>query len=374
MRRRTTLIPAAAGALALLAAGIAPAQAADPDVVMTGLVSPLTLAATSTGTVFASENFAGQISMSLPDGSSTVVYTDDQHREIGGLSINGTDLIFTATVQGGKHPEAKVYTMDLTDIATGTATELADVRKYENKHNPDGKVSYGIQHLSKSCKGSIPKKSREGIYPYKGLLDSHPYSTINFEGITYVADAAANAVLAVNADGKVSTVAVLPPVKVKVTKSLRKQSKLPKCTQGKTFKGEPVPTDVEAGPDGNLYVTTLGGALGESLPLGGIHKIDPATGEVTTLSGGLTGPTGLAIAQDGTAYISELFAPNPAGPPGMIIKIPLGGEAVPFATVPFPGDIDVIGTDLYATLTDLSNPGDGSAPPDGKVLHWSTAG
>jgi hypothetical protein len=364
MRRRTTLIPAAAGALALLAAGFAPAQAADPDdEVMTGLAMPLSVATTGQGVVFASENRIGQITMSLPGGGQQVIYTDADHREIGGLSVNGTNLLFTATVQGGKHPVAKVYSMDL----TGTPTELADLWAYEKKHNPDGKVSYGLQGLSKSCKAAIPKKSRGEVLPPKGELDSHPYSTINFQGVTYVADAAGNDVLAIGDDGKVSTVAVLPAVKVKVDKGLRTSLKLPKCTQGKTFKGQPVPTDIEGGPDGKLYVTTLGGALGESMPVGGLHTIDPATGAVVTLTGALMSPTGLAIGNDGTTYISQLFAQN-------IITIPFGStEVATFAEVPFPGDIDVVGTDVYATLTDLTNPGDGSVPPDGKVVHWSTA-
>ena len=64
---------------------------------------------------------------------------------------------------------------------------------------------------------------------------------------------------------------------------------------GKTFNGEPVPTDVELGPDGNLYVTTLGGGLGEQLPLGAVYRVDPASGKVTKMAGGLMSPVGIAI-------------------------------------------------------------------------------
>ena len=57
----------------------------------------------------------------------------------------------------------------------------------------------------------------------------------------------------------VSTVAALKPVKVKVTASRGRGHGLPSCTVGKKFAFEAVPTDVEVGPDGQLYVTSLPG-------------------------------------------------------------------------------------------------------------------
>jgi hypothetical protein len=359
MRRRITLISAAAGALALLASGISPATAAtDPDELATGLVSPLSLAVGSDGTVYVAQNRAGVLTKVAPGEEATPVYADEGGREIGGVSVSGDVVTFTATGQEGA-PEAKVYTLD----SEGNQTEIADLWAYEKKHNPDGTTKYGIQGLSKKCVKKIPKDSRAGVVAYKGIKESHPYSSVTAGDTTYVADAAANAIWAIN-DSGVSTVAVIPPVKAKVTKKLRKNMHLPKCVQGKKFRGEGVPTDIEVGPDGNLYVTTLGGALGEMMPVGSVYRILPASGKISRMASGLMSPVGIAISATGTAYISLLF-------PGLIMQQPIGGEPSVFAEVPFPGDVDVQGDRVYATQTDLTN--DGTTPPAGKVLSWSTA-
>ena len=201
-------------------------------------------------------------------------------------------------------------------------------------------------------------------HPYKGIIESHPYATALGEGVTWVADAAGNSILAVTDAGATSTVAVLPPTKVKITRAMKKEFGLHKCVIGKIYRAEPVPTDVELGPDGNLYVTTLPGTPGEGLPKGRIYQIDPATGDVTKEAGGLVSPVGLAISPTGTAYISQLFA-------GTILEVPLGGEPSVFAEVKFPGDVEFRAGHVYATKTDLTN--DGSKPPKGKVLRWNTA-
>ena len=357
--RRTPLIPVALAALALVATALAPAAtAAEPDTIVGGLVSPLSVAVADDGTVFVSQNFASLLTKAAPGTDPEVIFADEGQREIGGLSYSSNALTFTATSQGGP-PNARVYTLD----GEGNQTQIANTWAYEKAHNADGKQTYGIVGLSKSCKSSIPKKSRAGVVAYKGIKESHPYSTTSADETTYVADAAANAVWAISASG-IRTVAVLPPVKVTVTKKLRKSFDLPKCTQGKTFKGEPVPTDVEVGPDSNLYVTTLGGLLGEELPVGSVYRIVPATGAVTLMAGGLMSPVGIAISPTGTTYISLLF-------PGLVMQQPLGGEASVFAEVPFPGDVDYSGGNVYVTESDLTN--DGSPPPAGAVLKFPTS-
>jgi hypothetical protein len=92
--------------------------------------------------------------------------------------------------------------------------------------------------------------------------------------------------------------------------------------------------------------------------------VDPVGGAVTRIAGGLVSPVGLAIASDGTAYVSMLFA-------GLLMKQELGGRPVPFAEVTAPGDVELHGDYLYVTETDLT--GDPAAPPAGKVLRLPTA-
>ena len=142
-----------------------------------------------------------------------------------------------------------------------------------------------------------------------------------------------------------------PPVPIEITKDRAAVMKLPGCAVGKTFKAEAVPTDVEMGPDGNLYVTSLPGgpedpAMGAN---GGVFKIELATGTVSRISSGLTSPVGLAIGPDGTAYVSMLFA-------SMVMKQELGKAPEVFAEVPFPGDVEVRWveehTDAHRSTTD----------------------
>lgn len=359
--RRITLIPVALAAVSLVATAFAPAAtAADPDTVVDGLVSPLSLAVGADGTVFVSQNFAGMLTEAVPGEDPAVLYSDAAHREVGAVSVSGTTVTFATTGEGPA--DARLWTIDAGDVG-GTPTQVANLWSYEKNHNPDGKTTYGIVGLSKKCISSIPKKHREGVVAYKGIKESHPYASYVAGETTYVADAAANAIWSVDATG-VHTVATLPPVKVKVDKKLRKGFGLPKCVEGKTFKGEPVPTDIELGPDGNLYVTTLGGGLGEQMPVGSVYRIAPATGAVSKMAGGLMSPVGIAIEPTGTAYISLLF-------PGLIMKQPVGGDPEVFAEVPFPGDVEVSDGTVYATLTDVTN--DGTSPPAGKVVSWPPA-
>lgn len=354
--RRTLLLPAAA-ATALLATALAPAaQAVEPTTVADGLVSPLSLAVGDDGTVYVSQNFAGVLSK-VPVGSeATPIFADEAHREVGAVSVSGTTVTFATT---GEDPaDARLWTLD----AEGNQTQVANLWRYERMHNADGRRTYGIDGLSRSCIRSIPRDHRHGIVAYRGIEESHPYASYVDGDTTYVADAAANAVRSVDADG-VHTVAVLPPVLATVTKAVRAHFDLPRCTQGKTFRGEPVPTDVELGHDGMLYVSTLGGALGEAMPVGSVYRIDPATGAVHKVMKDLMSPVGLAIAPDGTTYVSELFA-------GQVLRQPVEGDAEVFTTVAFPGDVEYSAGWLYGTQTDLTN--DGTSPPAGKVLSWPT--
>jgi hypothetical protein len=68
---------------------------------------------------------------------------------------------------------------------------------------------------------------------------------------------------------------------------------------GATFTGEPVPTDVERGPDGSLYVSSLPG-FPEAPGTGAVFRVDPRTGDVEKLYDGFSGAVDLAVDADGT--------------------------------------------------------------------------
>jgi DNA-binding beta-propeller fold protein YncE len=156
-----------------------------------------------------------------------------------------------------------------------------------------------------------------------------------------------------------STVAALKPVKLKVTPGAAKANGLPKCAIGRKYAVEAVPTDVEVGPDGQLYVTSLpGGPEDPSFGFNGrVLKIDPASGKVTTIAGGLLSPTGVAVASNGDIYVAQLFL-------GEISRIAAGSSKVKtYLHVPLPAAVEVTPTGLLATIHAL--PG---KKPKGQVV------
>lgn len=351
MSRRSTLIAAAVTALSLLGTVVAPAaHAGAPEEVATGLAGPLSVAVAPDGTAYVAQSFASLLTEAVPGGAQTDIYADEGQREVAGVSVEGDVVTFTTTGYGDQ-PSAHVY-----QLSPGGQVMLANTWQYEKAHNPDGNVRYGIKGLKRSCKKKVSKYLR----PYRGIKESHPYATnVDADGITYVADAAANAILSVTDEGVIDTVAVLPPTSIKITKKVRNDYGLAKCTKGKMWRGEGVPTDVEMGPDGNLYVTSLPG--GHEMD-GRVYQIDPGTGSTVEIIGDLVMPTGLAIAPNGTAYVAMLGA-------GVIMQKPFGGEPSVFAELPFPGDVEVIDGWVYATETNL----DGSNEEGGRVLRWPTS-
>jgi DNA-binding beta-propeller fold protein YncE len=352
--RRLTAIPVAAAAVALLGTALAPpASAAPAEDVTGGLVSPLSVAVGGDGTTYVAQNFAGLLTAVPLEREATVIHAAAPRHELGAVSVAGETVTFATTSMKRKDPGADLYRLEGED-----AVHVADLWKYERRQNPDADTRYGMTGISRSCQQKLPGFLKR----YTGIQESHPYATTVVDGTTYVADAAANAVFRVSEAGKVRTASVLPAVKVTVTRKIRKAYELPKCVVGGTYKLEAVPTDVELGPDGNLYVTSLpGGPEDGSLGLnGGVFKVDPASGATTRISGGLLSPTGLAISPTGDAYIAQLFAGN-------IIKKPLGGDAEVFAETPFPGDVEFADGYLYATNSDITNQG---GEPDGKVVRW----
>ena len=120
-----------------------------------------------------------------------------------------------------------------------------------------------------------------------------------------------------------------------------------------------MPTDIEVGPDGQLYVTSLpGGPEDPSFGLNGrVLRIDPATGKVSTVVEGLLSPTGVAVASNGDIYVAQLFK-------GEISKVKAGKYKVKtYLKVALPAAVEVTPTGLLATINAL--PG---KKPKGQVV------
>ena len=128
-------------------------------------------------------------------------------------------------------------------------TVNVDTLAYERANNPDAKITYGFTNPG-DC--ALEPNNR-------GLIDSHAYSVAAYGKKFVVADAGANALWLIDRKGNISTIGVLPRHPLRVTTAIAASMGLPDCAVDKTYAFEAVPTDVEVGKDGWLYVSTLPG-------------------------------------------------------------------------------------------------------------------
>lgn len=304
--------------------------------IATGLAGPLQLAV-SGDDIYVGQSFAGILT---EVGEAAPVAAAAGEGEIAGVDVNGNgQLLYTSSGFDG----APYATLNVVR-PNGKTAVLADLLAYEERNNPDHINTYGFQGLPAGC--VVP----EELQPYTGIVESHPYAVAAINpGTAVVADAAGNDLLVVRGNGVVRTLAVLPPQLLQVTPELQQGLGLPACTVGASYGFESVPTDVEVGPDGLLYVSTLpGGPEDPSLGArGSVYTVDPRSGEVQRIATGFAGATNVAVAPEGTVYVSELFG-------GQVSRV-VGAGGVPVASVPFPAALEWANGKLYATIDAFGN-------------------
>lgn len=331
----------------------------------TGLLGPLRVAIGRGNTAYVSQNFGGQLT-SVDRNGALATLVDRPGIEVGGVSTNHGEVYFTESAGGPGSPDPFVANVSV--LEKGTVRILADLAALETANNYDGASSYGFQDLTPECAGLIAPELAPLALPHGGETYSHPYATAvsNSGRYVYVADAGANAVFTVDTRRNTVSATVLEPVVTVITEqlfaSLAEQGiVLPECVLGATFNSEPVPTDLELGTDGLLYLTSLPG-VPEDPTLGSVRRLDPATGVVEVIASGLTSPTGLALDRRGNIFVAELFA-------GRISVIAAGTtEAVPLLEAVLPADVEIDGKYLYATTNALPS-GPEPAPPAGVLLR-----
>ena len=164
--------------------------------------------------------------------------------------------------------------------------------------------------------------------PDKQDVNPNPYGVERVGSVYYVIDAGGNDVLAV--DGvrrKVSLAAVIPNPAPKV---------------------QPVPTAITSTPDGALYIAEL--APGRNV--GQVIRLVPG-GAPTAIVSGLPSATGIAVAANGTIYLS-LFgsgAPEAAPKTGRVMQItPDGTQTIIASKLNYPAGM-ALGADgdLYVS-------------------------
>lgn len=145
----------------------------------------------------------------------------------------------------------------------GDVTSVADVAGYEADNNPDG-----------------------------GLVDSNPFSLeVAADGSAVIGDAGANAILALDAAGEMSTLAVFPDIPAKTA-------------DGSTLETNAVPTGFDIAQDGTIYVGQL---TGFPFPQGGasVLTVPAGGGDPAVAHEGFTNVIDVAVAPDGTVYVLQ---------------------------------------------------------------------
>jgi hypothetical protein len=354
MKKKFPIVACLAAAALVIPLGPAVAGSSDtpePRTLAEGLSAPLSLAVDSDDSVLVTQNFAGLLSRVNEDGTTTTLYQGKEGWDVGGVeSHHGTTYFVESVGAGGGDPAAlEGYLKSIDGHGNvGTIAELAD---YERQNNPDGDQHYGFgSDVPDECLAGWP------AFPparYEGAVDSHPYGVAVRGGTAYVADAGANAILAVDIEsGDISTLAVLPPRPAVVPAGTKipvdmagTMVDVPECVVGHEYAFEPVPTDVEFGPDGRLYVTSLpGGPEDPSLGArGAIFRVNPWNGATHVWAEDILSPTGLAITDDGDVYVASMFGNE-------IIKFDAWTcKWSQFLAIDGPAAVEVRGSSLYAT-------------------------
>jgi hypothetical protein len=345
-----------------LVAGPAVAASAKPQprppaqhVLADELVTPLSTAQGPHRTTFVTQNFAGLLTAVHHGGRTSTVYSSPGDEAVGGVSYDAGAVTFT---QVGAKQEVWRLAVDRHGRADGKPRLVADTGRYEKRHNPDRHVTYGFRDAPKWCLDKLPK---ELPGRYKGIVESNPYATVRHGHTTYVADAAGNDILAVDRHGKIRTVAVLPAQPTVITREAARELKLPGCVIGRTYWFEPVPTDVEIGPRGKLYVSTLpggpeSGVLGAR---GAVYTVDPWSGHTREVARGFLGATNVAVSPHGTVYVTELFGDK-------ITQVTHRGKST-VVRVDEPAAVEWTKRGLLATVNALPPE---SGPPDGKLVFY----
>ena len=245
------------------------------------------------------------------------------------LSLHGRgNLMFTIGFGGDPATRQAVFGPDGAKLARlGRAT-------------PDGKWRL-LQDLGQSEADHNPAGDE---------VDSNPYGILALQGKQIVADAGANALLQVRANGAISALATFANRMVDAPPFLG----LPPGTQ---IPMDAVPTSVALGPDGNYYVGQL---TGFPFPVGAanIYRVPAGGGAATVFASGFTHIVDLTFGPDGSLYVVEiaknglLAAFNGNDWTGALLRIAPDGtrtELVPGALTA-PGGV-AVGSDgaLYVT-------------------------
>lgn len=347
MQHRPVVVVLASAAL--VAATAVPSQAARPprvEVVNQDVLAPFGLALQGRQLLVA-DGFTTTVSR-LTDAGLEPVASPEGVEDVAGLAVSADRKTIAYTTTTFSAQASTLETLD----RKGNAGSV-DLGVVEFGSNPDADVAYGVDDPAPCVVEGL--EALEAPVSYTGIADSHPYAVeAKPEGGWWVADAGGNTILSVNRRGKASALAVLPAQPYTFTAESAAALGLdPECFAGVTYAFEAVPTDVERGPHGWLYISTLPGgpespALGAR---GAVWKLNPRTGELRQVASGFLGATNLAVADDGTVYVTELFG-------GRIAAVDRKGNVTTAVEIDSPLSVEIAPRGLWVgTLAPLGEQG-----------------
>jgi hypothetical protein len=288
-------------------------------------------------TGFAHRVFSGEVSTAGPHGSAATG-TD-------GISILGDWKIFSVETESEFAVPPTGFSKETTEKAK---SELG--RLDEHTPGPQGRVIANVGafdfNWSKEHKELVPEQ-----FP-----DANPYAVLATGDGEWVVDAASNTVDWVSNSGSIKIVAFIPnPEK-----------------EGHPV-SDAVPTCIDRGPDGALYVGQLTGG-GNGPGAAAIWRVEPWDGDVTKWATGLTAVTGCGFDGDGDFYAVEFstlgfesFAPET----GALVRVPPHSTS-PVTVVPklsFPGGFAAKGDSVYLSNWSIAPATGGPGGVSGQVLR-----
>jgi len=304
--RAAVVTAATTGMLVSTAVPGAQAAAHPVETIATGFAGPTHVAVAPNGDVIVADGFMGNIQR-VDAQTHDVTTIASPGGFTPGVEVKGQVAYFTMSTEPEQGlPQGTTKLMRTSP--DGDVREVADLLAWELAHNPDGQ----------------PQNDEDAV--------SNPYGVLALPGRVLVADAAANDIVEVRANGSMRTLTVFP---------VSMAGDCATATNNGVPNGgcDPVPTDLALGPDGYLYVSGLGAEVE-----GFVWKVDAWTGEIVDTTGGLPPLTGVAVADDGTVFASSLFT-------GQVFRFGSGGVTV--ASVPGPAGLDWADGVLYAGTLDL---------------------
>lgn len=265
-------------------------------------------------------------------GASAVAVADDGTvwYTVGGPAAGAAET--RATITGGEGM-GQLYKIG----ADGTSTSVADFAAFESANNPD--------------------KDQPG----NALPDSNINGLILTADGAVVADAGGNDLLLVDDSGAISVLAVFP-----VTFQPAPPDPTASAAPGASpamVPMDPVPTSVAVDKDGAYYVGML---TGFPFPKGGATVAKVVKGQdPTTYATGLTNVEGVAFAPDGSLYVLEIsengLLSETGLPQGALLKVPAGGGTPELVSsgLPMPGGVAVAADGTVYVTTCAVCPGGG---------------